>query len=115
MGKTSKHIRTLDHLEREIYRKQLLAKTLEEKIDHNFEYLQSNYSSLVRNSIFSSSQPGDSIGNALFRSVMSNERLQEILMKVANPLMDKAAEWIDGFAAKMQQPTGEEEGFTAHE
>ena len=96
-----KRIRTLDHLENEIYRQKLKSKSLENKMDENFEYLQHNYGSMFRNSIFKSDSTGESFAGTAFRNIMGNERVQDAFAKIANPLVERAAEWIDNFLGKM--------------
>jgi len=97
----SKRIRTLDQLENEIYRQKLKSKTLGNKLDENFEYLQHNYGSMFRNSFFKSSNTGESFAGTAFRSIFGNERVQDAFAKIANPLVERAAEWIDNLLGRM--------------
>ena len=102
MARTAKPIETLDALEKEIYRQRIKAKRLEKKFDENFDYLQGNYSSLVKNSIFKS-RTGESLVTSIIRSVIGHERLQEALVKLATPLADKAAGWVDHLVNRMSK------------
>jgi hypothetical protein len=102
MGNNTKQIQTLDALERELFRQRLKAKTLESKLDENFNYLQDNYSTLVKNSIFRSGE-GENMVSSIIRSLVGHERLQEALVKLANPLADKAAGWIDSLIGRMNK------------
>lgn len=97
----SKRIHSLDSLEKEIYRQKLRAKSLEKKLNDNFDYLQENYGSLVKNSILKSGNSGESIVGFIIRTFVGHEKLQEVLLRVANPLADKAAHWIDQLIARM--------------
>lgn len=51
MGKVKK-IHNLVTLEREIYRLELKAKNIEEKMNRNFDHLHDNYLSMFLNSFF---------------------------------------------------------------
>lgn len=103
MASNIKHLRSLDALEKEIYRQRLKAKILEKKLDENFDYLHDNYSSLVKNSIFKSGEATESIAISIIRSLVGHERLQEALVKLANPLADKAAGLIDSLLARISK------------
>lgn len=109
MPTRTKHIQTLDALDREIYRQRLKARGLEKKLDENFDYLQENYASMIQKSMFKSGLKETIIGTIL-GAVVGNGRLQESLTRMASPLADKAAEWLEKLVHKVK-PT-ESEKFT---
>jgi hypothetical protein len=102
MANNTKHIQTLGSLEKELFRQRLKAKTLENKLDENFNYLQDNYSSMVKNSIFKSAD-GQGMGSSIVRALLKHDRLQEALISLASPLADKAAGWIDSLMERMNK------------
>lgn len=102
-----KHINSLEALDKEIYRQRLKAKSLEKKLDENLDHLQENYGSMIRNSIFKSGMKETIIGTVL-GAVLGNNKLQEGLTRMASPLADKAAEWIEKLVHKMKPGTKEE-------
>ena len=102
MTNNFRRIQTLDSLEKELFRQRVKAKNIENKLDENFNFLQENYSSLVKNSIFKSAG-GESMGSSIIRSLLRHERLQDALVSLASPLADKAADWIDGLMERMNK------------
>ena len=104
MGSTSKKIRNLNSLNKEILRLEAKANNIGQKLDDNFDYLQENYITLIKKSIFKSSAAGAAgvgIVSAIISSLIGNDRLREALSKVANPLADKAAGWIETLMNRM--------------
>ena len=102
MANNTKHIQTLDSLEKELFRQRLKAKTLENKLDENFNYLQDNYSSMVKNSIFKSAD-GEGMGSSIIRALLKHERLQDAVISLASPLAEKAAGWIDSLMERLNK------------
>jgi hypothetical protein len=96
-----KHIKNLDTLEKEIYRLQLKAKSLEEKFDDRLDHLRENYSSMLMNSLFRKNNTKETVTGAVAGSVLNNERLQNAFSRVADHLIDRAAEGIEGLVDKM--------------
>ena len=104
MGSTSKKIRNLNSLNNEILKLEAKADNMGQKLDDNFNYLQENYIMLIKKSIFKSSVTGAAgvgIVSAIISSLIGNERLREALSKVASPLADKAAGWIETLMSRM--------------
>ncbi len=104
MGSSSKKIRNLNSLNNEILRLEAKADSIGQKLDDNFNYLQENYLTLIRKSIFKSSATsaaGVGIVGVIISSLLGNERLWEALSKVASPLADKAAGWIESLMSRM--------------
>ncbi len=106
MGSTSKKIRNLNSLNNEILKLEAKANNIGEKLDNNFSYLQENYLTLIKKSIFKSSATGAAgigIVSVIISSLIGNERLREVLSKVASPLADKAAGWIETLMSRMSK------------
>jgi len=104
MGSTSKKIRNLNSLNNEITKLEAKANNLGRKLDNNFDYLQENYLTLIKKSIFKSNATGAAgvgIVSVIISSLIGNERLREVLSKAANPLADKAAGWIENLLSRM--------------
>jgi hypothetical protein len=101
MGSTSKKIRNLNSLNNEILKLEAKANNIGEKLDNNFDYLQENYLTLIKKSVFKSGGAGLGIVSVIISSLIGHERLQEALFKVANPLADKAAGWIENLLSRM--------------
>ena len=94
--KKTKKIRNTNTLEREIYRLQLEAKNLEEKIDRNLEHLQENYFSMTMNSFFQKKEK-----KSFFESVFRNENFTATLNKVTDHISSRAAESIETLVDKI--------------
>jgi hypothetical protein len=77
------------------------ANSIGQKLDDNFDYLQENYLMLIKKSIFKSGAKGVGILSVIISSLVGHERLQEAIFKVANPLADKAAGWIENLLSRM--------------
>lgn len=110
MGSSSKKIRNLNSLNNEILKLETKADSIGQKLDDNFVYLQENYLTLIKKSIFKSSAAsaaGAGIVGVIISSLMGNERLKEALFKVASPLADKAAGWIENLLSRMGKKENE--------
>ncbi len=108
MAKASSHIKSLDSLEKEIYRLRLEAKKAEEKLGANLDFLQHNYASMTMNSIFDRSSSGKEPGKEklkekLFDSIWENERVHHGINKIIGHLADKAAEGIESLIDRVLQ------------
>ena len=98
MRSSTKKIRNLNSLNNEILKLEAKADTIGQKLDDNFNYLQENYLTLIKKSIFKSSAAGAAgagIVGVIISSLMGNDRLREAFSKAASPLADKAAGWIE--------------------
>src|SRR3974390_3231293 len=95
-------IKNLDTLEKEIYRLRLEAKSKEEKLEENLDYLQKNYASMIMNSIFNRAHSGkEKIKEKFFSSVWENEKIQEGINKIISHLADRASEGIENLVDKI--------------
>jgi len=98
MRSSTKKIRNLNSLNNEILKLEAKADSIGQKLNDNFNYLQENYLTLIKKSIFKSSTAsaaGVGIVSVIISSLMGNDRLRDALSKVASPLADKAAGWIE--------------------
>src|SRR6185503_2802722 len=99
--KKAKNIHSLDSLEREIYRLKLEAKSIEEKLDHNFEHLQENFSSITMNSFCSKKKNKENEKDGLFGSFLKSEKLNTVADKITDHVANRAAEGIDKLIDKI--------------
>ena len=97
----AKNIHNLDSLEREIYRLSLEAKKKEEQIDENFEYLRTNFGSLLINafSCHTKTNPGQKSG--FFTTSIKDETLKSAFNKVTDHIAHRAIEGIDELITRM--------------
>ena len=99
--KKAKNIHNLESLEREIYRLKQEAKSIEEKLDHNFEHLQENFSSITMNSFCSKKKNNENGKAGLFASFLKDEKLNTVADKIKDHVASRAAEGIDKFIDKI--------------
>jgi len=99
--KKAKNIHSLDSLEREIYRLKLEAKSIEDKMDHNFEHLQENFSSMTMNSFCSKRKNKEDGKDSLFGSFLKNEKLNSVADKITDHIANRAADGIDKLIDKL--------------
>ena len=101
MRPVSKNISNLDTLDKEIRKLKATAKAMEHKWDENFDYLQVNYLSMVKNSVLKTTSPGESLGGSMVKSFLNNDRLQHSTNRIIEHFAGKAAEWIDSLANRL--------------
>jgi len=101
MSSSSKKIKSLKSLDKEILRLETKANSIGQRIDNNFDYLQENYMTLIKKSIFKSGVTGAGIVSVIISSLIGHERLQDLLSRVASPLADKAAGWLENLLSRM--------------
>ena len=100
-------IKDIDSLDNEIQRLQVKAGNLEERLNDNFEYLQENYSSMIMSSVFSNTGTvKNSIAGTVAGYVLGNEKLQEVISRFVNHLVDKAATGLDKLADRVMGKEG---------
>lgn len=98
----SSRIHNLDSLEKEIYRLKMHSKKLEDKMDENFIHLKENYGRMARNSVFGKKETTkDALGAGISGAFFRSERLQQVIDKIVNHLVDKAAEGLDSLIDKI--------------
>lgn len=90
------NINTLDKLERKIARLKARSKKLEQQLEENFDYLQDNYGSMVKSSIFrKTSSAAENFSGFLIQSLVNQHPLQDALEKIIEHFTAKAASWIE--------------------
>ena len=91
-----KNSRNLESLEKEIRVLQRRAKKLEAKIDDSFTYFQDHSGSLFVRSLLPRKIEGEEFsGNPVLDSFLQNERLQAILVKLADRVAEKLGDGIN--------------------
>jgi hypothetical protein len=86
-------IRNITALEREIYRLELEAKKMEDKMSDNYAYLKDHFPGLVVGS-FIQQAAAKSIKFTILDSVWKNEKVQESVHAVAENVTERLASWI---------------------
>lgn len=99
--KKNKPIRNLDTLEKEMYRLELQAKNIEEKLDHNLDHLQENYLSMTMNSFFCKKENKKETGGHFWSSFFNHDGVNAAMNKMAGDIATKAAEGIDSLLDKL--------------
>ena len=98
MSRYSENINTLDKLESKIARLKAKSMKLEQQLEENFDFLQNNYGSMVKSSIFrKTSSAAENFSEFLIQSLVNQHPLQEALEKVIEHFAAKAASWIKSF------------------
>lgn len=94
-------IHNLDTLEKEILRLRLKAKTLEQEIGKNMDYLQDNYADMLLHS-FTKTKKGQAYEKyTVLDSLLKNERLNATLNTLTQHIADKASEHIENLVDKL--------------
>lgn len=96
MPRSTKASRSMDALDGEIRRLKAKARKLEEEIDENFNYFQQHSGSLFVRSLLPRKIDGEELtGYRLLDKVMENERLQKVLLKLADILAEKLGDGLN--------------------
>lgn len=86
----------LQTLDAEIRTLRQKARQLETKIDDNFSYFQQHSGSLFIRSLLPRRTEGEAVtGNPLLDTFLQNERLQKILMRLADRLAEKLGDGLN--------------------
>jgi hypothetical protein len=88
-----KPIRNMTALEREIYRLELDARRMEDKIGDNYIYLKKHFPSLLAGSVIQQAA-GKSIKYAILESVWNNEKVQEGVQSILANVSERLASWV---------------------
>jgi hypothetical protein len=96
MSKSTKASRSMDALDQDIRRLKVKARQLEEKIDENFTFFQQHSGSLFVRSLMPRKIEGEVLtGFRLLDRVIENERLQKVLLKLADILAEKLGDGLN--------------------
>ena len=96
MAKITNAARSLETLDAEIRTLRKKARQLEGKIDDNFTYFQQHSGSLFIRSLLPRKVEGETVtGNPVIDSFLQNERLQKILMRLADRLAEKLGDGLN--------------------
>ena len=96
MPPTTKAARSLDSLEGEIRRLRKKARQLEDQIDENFTYFQEHSGSMFIRSLLPRKVEGESVtGIKILDTFLQNERLQKILIRLADRLATKLGDGLN--------------------
>lgn len=102
MPKRSKADRSMDALDQDIRRLRVKAKQLEERIDENFNYFQQHSGSMFVRSLLPRKIEGEDLtGLRLIDSVLQNERLQNILLKLADIIAEKLGDGLNWLTTRV--------------
>lgn len=96
MPTSTKAARSLNALDAEIRALRQKARQLEGKIDDNFTYFQQHSGSLFIRSLLPRKVEGEALtGNPIFDTFLQNERLQKILIRLADRLAEKLGDSLN--------------------
>jgi hypothetical protein len=102
MPNLSKADRSMDTLDKEIRRLRVKAKQLEEQIDENFNYFQQHSGSMFVMSLLPRKIEGEDLtGLPLVDTVLQNERLQNILLKLADLIAEKLGDGLNWLTTRV--------------
>ena len=102
MPKPTKASRSMDTLDGEIRRLRTKAKQLEEQIDENFSYFQQHSGSLFVRSLLPRKFEGEELtGYRLLDKIMENERLQKVLLRLADILAEKLGDGLNWMVTRV--------------
>lgn len=102
MPVTSKSARTLHSLEEEIRQLRQKAKQLEEKIDENFIHFQEHSGSMFIRSLLPRKIEGETLtGSKLLDTFLQNDRLQKILIRLADRLAEKLGDGLNWLVSRV--------------
>ena len=92
--KKAKKIHGIDTLEREIYRLQLEAKNIEQKLDHNLDHFHENYWSMALKSVTCKNDGQQHEKNGFWTTFLKHEGFNSVVNAVAGNIVKKAAEGL---------------------
>jgi hypothetical protein len=96
MSNSTKASRSMAALDGDIRRLKVKARELEDQIDENFAYFQQHSGSLFVRSLLPRKIEGEDLtGYRLLDKVMENERLQTVLLKLADILAEKLGDSLN--------------------
>jgi hypothetical protein len=96
MERSNKAARSLNALDAEIRSLRQKARQLEGQIDDNFTYFQQHSGSLFIRSLLPRKVEGETVtGNPLFDTFLQNERLQKVLIRLADRLAEKLGDGLN--------------------
>ncbi len=96
MAQSTKSARSLDVLEQDIRRLRSKARHLEDRIDENFTHLQHHSGSMFVKSLLPRKIEGEvRTGIQLLDTFLQNERLQKVLLRLADQLAVKLGDGLN--------------------
>lgn len=96
MAQSTKGARSMDALEQDIRRLRSKARQLEDRIDENFTYLQQHSGSMFVKSLLPRKIEGEVLtGIQLLDRFLQNERLQKVLLRLADKLAVKLGDGLN--------------------
>jgi hypothetical protein len=102
MPKSTKASRSMAALDGEIRRLKVKAKQLETDIDDQFAYFQQHSGSLFVRSLLPRKIEGEDLtGYTLVDKVLQNERLQTVLLKLADIVAEKLGDSLNWFITRV--------------
>jgi len=102
MPNLNKADRSMDALDKDISRLRVKAKQLEEKIDENFNYFQQHSGSMFVRSLLPRKFEGEDLtGLPIVDTVLQNERLQNILLKLADLVAEKLGDGLNWLTTRV--------------
>lgn len=102
MTKSTKASRSMEVLDEDIRKLKAKAKVLEEQIDENFTYFQQHSGSLFVRSLLPRRIEGEVLtGYRLVDRVIENEKLQKVLLRLADILAEKLGDGLNWLVTRV--------------
>jgi hypothetical protein len=102
MAKLTKAARSLYTLDQEIRGLRVKARQLEVKMDENFDYFQEHSGSMFVRSLLPRKIEGESLtGIRLLDTLLQNERLQKILIRLADRVADRLGDGLNWLVTRV--------------
>ncbi len=102
MTKSTKASRSMQVLDEDIRKLKAKAKVLEEQIDENFTYFQQHSGSLFVRSLLPRRIEGEVLtGYRLVDRVIENEKLQKVLLRLADILAEKLGDGLNWLVTRV--------------
>jgi hypothetical protein len=96
MSKPTKAARSLNALDQEIRGLRRKARQLEDEIDEKFNYFQQHSGSMFVRSLLPRKMEGEVLtGYQVFDTFLQNERLQKVLLRLADRLAEKLGDGLN--------------------
>ena len=102
MPRLTKAARSMQALDLEIRQLRRKARQLEDELDVNFNYLQEHSGSMFVRSLLPRRIEGEALtGIKLLDTFMQNERLQKILIRLADRLAERLGDGLNWLASRV--------------
>jgi len=96
-------IQNFQALETEIYREQLRAKMLEDRMDQQVNHFKKHYRTMIVNSIFRKETHEEENSGSWLQAILQHESVQHSMGKVADHLAEKASDKLNALIDRLMK------------